>query len=626
MSGCPMSSFFRIPARKNPSTSFDDDSDGSSFFIALYDFHGVGEEQLSISKGDTFYITQDAHFNSLSELIHHHSVQANGLVCNLLFPAPKKDRPPCVFSLSPTQPDEWEVERNEIVMHNKLGGGQYGDVYEGYWKRHERTVAVKTLKEETMALHDFLAEATIMKSLHHRNLVQLLGVCTREAPFYIITEYMCNGNLLEYLRKTARSKLTPTVLMYMATQIASAMAYLESKNFIHRDLAARNCLVGEENIVKVADFGLARFMREDTYTAHVGAKFPIKWTAPEGLAFNTFSTKSDVWAFGVLLWEIATYGMAPYPGVDLSNLSSFRDPNGSQPVPQHLPLPGPSQYGKSRQLKAAQGNASKSTERADTDDVSNVSTLAEENLRKVVNRFGTIPKTDRIDAYLDSLETSRPGASSSADCERIASNYVPAGNPRDSGLDSKSEANKHNGKIDGENLKAHIRSLRRVEKREEERSQTGYKDEAGVVPSTVIPEVARLRHVVTQKRSEVKVKVWGLNKNQGSSNVALEQIRGIHNLSDSYVAPLQHHRPFSVQASGDSDLCTLLRAGRKPKRNGGLKPDGPRNFDTVERPQESLLALYRTLEDHMQKLRSERAGRITKTSRTNSQHIRVFKL
>lgn len=85
-------------------------------------------------------------------------------------------------------------------------------------------------------------------------------------------------------------------------------------------MAARNCLVADENIVKVADFGLARFMREDTYTAHQGAKFPIKWTAPEGLAYNTFSTKSDVWAFGVLLWEIATYGMAPYPGVDLNRV------------------------------------------------------------------------------------------------------------------------------------------------------------------------------------------------------------------------------------------------------------------------------------------------------------------
>eukprot|EP00080_Pristionchus_pacificus_P014611 PDM74631.1 abl-1 [Pristionchus pacificus] len=273
--------------------------------------------------GGRLYITKENKFKNLGELVHHHSMQADGLICNLLYPAPKKHRAAQVFSLSPTAPDEWEVDRTEIAMRNKLGGGQYGDVYEGYWKRYDKTVAVKTLKEDAMALPDFIAEAQIMKELHHKNLVQLLGVCTREAPFYIITEYMCYGNLLDYLRKSDRAKLTPSTLIHMATQVASGMAYLESRNFIHRDLAARNCLVGESNLVKVADFGLARFMREDTYTAHQGAKFPIKWTAPEGLAYNTFSTKSDVWAFGVLLWEIATCGMAPYPGVELSNVYSL---------------------------------------------------------------------------------------------------------------------------------------------------------------------------------------------------------------------------------------------------------------------------------------------------------------
>ncbi|XP_070176978.1 tyrosine-protein kinase Abl-like [Littorina saxatilis] len=281
------------------------------------------------------FVTQEHRFNTLAELVHHHSIHADGLVTTLLYPAPKRQKP-TVFGVSP-EPDRWEIERTEIAMKHRLGGGQYGDVYEAVWKRYNKVVAVKTLKEDTMALKDFLEEAAIMKEMKHPNLVQLLGVCTREPPFYIVTEFMPHGNLLDYLRGSNKEEIGPTALMYMATQIASGMAYLEVRMFIHRDLAARNCLVADTNMVKVADFSLARLMKDDTYTAHAGAKFPIKWTAPEGLAFNRFSTRSDVWAFGVLLWELATYGMSPYPGVDLTEVYHLLERGYRMERPQGTP-------------------------------------------------------------------------------------------------------------------------------------------------------------------------------------------------------------------------------------------------------------------------------------------------
>ncbi|XP_076823872.1 uncharacterized protein LOC143469883 isoform X2 [Clavelina lepadiformis] len=273
--------------------------------------------RINNDSNNLFFISPEHRFNTLPELVHHHSYAPDGLITTLHYPASKNNKP-TVYSMSPDY-DEWEVDRSEIHMKQRLGGGQYGDVYEALWKSYNRTVAVKTFREDTTNTEEFLKEAAVMKSIKHPNLVQLLGVCTLEPPFYIVTEFMSRGNLLEYLRKSDKTIINDVVLLYMSVQIALAMEYLEKRNYIHRDLAARNCLVEENNIVKVADFGLSRLMAiGDDYTAKAGAKFPIKWTAPESLAYNRFSTKSDVWSFGILLWEIATYGMSPYPGVDLS--------------------------------------------------------------------------------------------------------------------------------------------------------------------------------------------------------------------------------------------------------------------------------------------------------------------
>uniref|UniRef100_A0A8C1VTB1 Tyrosine-protein kinase n=1 Tax=Cyprinus carpio TaxID=7962 RepID=A0A8C1VTB1_CYPCA len=201
--------------------------------------------------------------------------------------------------------DQWEIPRSSLKLLKKLGAGQFGEVFEGIW--NDRTaVAVKTLKPGTMDPKDFLREAQIMKKLRHAKLIQLYAVCTTEEPIYIVTELMSHGSLLEYLdHKNA--------LIEMGAQVASGMAYLELQNYIHRDLAARNVLVGDNNVCKVANFGLARLENENVYEAKEGTKFPVKWTALEAIHENKFTIKSDVWSFGILLYEIVTFGQMPYP-------------------------------------------------------------------------------------------------------------------------------------------------------------------------------------------------------------------------------------------------------------------------------------------------------------------------
>lgn len=150
-----------------------------------------------------------------------------------------------------------------------------------------------------------------MMRLCHPKLVQIYGVCTMQHPICIVLEFMENGSLLQVLRHHGNS-LECVQLLAMCQDVCEGMQYLEHNNFIHRDLAARNCMVNEKNVVKVCDFGMARYVLDDQYTSSLGSRFPVKWSPPEVLHYNKFSSKSDVWSFGVLMWEVFSEGRTPF--------------------------------------------------------------------------------------------------------------------------------------------------------------------------------------------------------------------------------------------------------------------------------------------------------------------------
>lgn len=348
----------------------DSESRHNDFSLSVRDGDTVKHYRIRQLDEGGFFIARRTTFRTLQELVEHYSQDADGL-CVSLNKACVQVEKPVTEGLSHRTRDQWEIDRSSLKFVRKLGHGQFGEVWEGLWN-NTTPVAIKTLKSGTMDPKDFLAEAQIMKKLRHSKLIQLYAVCTLEEPIYIITELMKNGSLLDYLQATMvdpirilkwqeyRSagseatvkeflKLYPhkesgkgrglklQQLIDMAAQIAAGMAYLESQNYIHRDLAARNVLVAESNVVKIADFGLARLIKEDEYEARVGARFPIKWTAPEAANYSKFSIKSDVWSFGILLTELVTYGRIPYPGMTNAEVLHQVEHGYRMPCPPSCP-------------------------------------------------------------------------------------------------------------------------------------------------------------------------------------------------------------------------------------------------------------------------------------------------
>ena len=291
----------------------DSQNTSSGYSIVFRDGIKLMKSKISKDSNGKYFIeslSKKVCFESLTQLVEYRTKQAVRI------------QTPCIdvdisrtAGLSKVTNKVWQIQRSSLELCKKTYTGNFGEVWEAV-RNNTTPVIVNTLNPGTITVSDFLKEATVMKQLRHRNVVQLYAVCVEEEPIYVVTEPMEHGNLRHYLRNDGRT-LHLLQLVSMGEQVAAGMAYLEKNTcIIHGNLAARSVFLSEHLICRIGNFSAISVLSKDVSKTIPISAFSIKWSAPEVLKFCHVTTKSDVWSFGVLLYEVVTHGRFPYPGMN----------------------------------------------------------------------------------------------------------------------------------------------------------------------------------------------------------------------------------------------------------------------------------------------------------------------